>query len=91
MIELLTKLSLEILSKHETFRSKFRLIQGGVTERPAHGWCRKVQVFAHPVVEIPKFFLHTYVSKRPKFFTLKTEGQAKWGLLKGTSSFQTLI
>ena len=43
------------------------------------GGAERYKFLHNPVVE--RVFLHAYVSKRPKFFTLKIEGQAKWGLL----------
>ena len=53
-----------------------------MTERPAHGCCRKVQVFAHRRGRKTHVFFctltwlkgpHTGGAERPKFFTLKTE------------------
>ena len=58
-------------------------LQGGVTERPAHGWCRKVQVFAQPRSRKTQVFFYTVMClKGTSFFLLHQKAKPNGGCLK---------
>ena len=56
------------------------ILQGGVTERPAHGWCRKVQVFAYPPCRKTQVFFCTLMClKGQSFLLLKQKAKPNGG------------